>query len=90
VLHVHADHDGNLVHVDEQHGSHGTVSATDPVRLAGVAPLGLKAAPVLQSAIPILSAPLRRVAPSRTAFVTVSGRDPPGSLRSRAPPLPLL
>ncbi len=50
--HHHADHDGNLVHVDEAHGSHGSVRALDVIRAPAVEPTTLPVAIVQAIAAP--------------------------------------
>jgi len=90
VPHHHADHDGQRVHVDEAHGSHGIVTATDSERLPGVVSLAIPATPVLTAALPDLESPLPRVVALVESALWSAGHDPPHARGSRAPPLLLL
>lgn len=90
VAHHHADHDGNLVHMDEAHGTHGTARAPDAFRPPGVVPVEIQAAEILQPGSPDLAPPPLRVTPTTLGSITPFGHDPPGALGSRAPPLPSL
>lgn len=85
--HHHADHDGRLVHLDEAHGSHGTVQALDVLRAPVVGPTTLPVAIVHAIAVPALQLSGVQIAPLATDTWPLFGHDPPGALGSRAPPL---
>jgi len=87
VPHHHADHGGQQVHVDEAHGSHGTVAASDSERLPGVVSLAVPATPVLHAALPDLESPLVRIVAPVESALWPAGHDPPHARGSRAPPL---
>ena len=87
VPHHHADHGGQQVHVDEAHGSHGTVAATDTERLPGVVSRAVPATPILSAVLPDLEGPLARVLPPVESTRSPVGHDPPHARGSRAPPL---
>lgn len=85
VPHPHADHDGDVAHVEASHGSHHLIGAAHDPRL----PTGT--APVLAAAVragPVTAPPgsigIRRASPDTR--VRPHGRDPPSTTRPRAPP----
>jgi len=85
--HHHADHHGDLRHVDEAHGSHGTGSSVESDRLPAGGRLGLPIAAILTVAPPSFVAPIRRVPTVERTIPSHLGHDPPHARGSRAPPL---
>lgn len=85
--HHDADHGGEVRHVDEAHGSHGTLVAKDVERLPGVGALPVPASLILHAELPDLKGQLIRVVPQVESALWPAGHDPPGALGSRAPPL---
>lgn len=87
VPHHHADHDGRVLHLDEAHGSHGTVQALDVLRAPAVGPTTVPVAITQSTAVPALQLSAVHVISVAIDPRPLFGLDPPGALGSRAPPL---
>lgn len=87
VPHAHADHDGRLAHVDEEHGPHGSLVIPEaeqrPASVQSSVPAGEVL--VLRLGDSLAATQCAATAPDRT--VLPAGHDPPRFNGSRAPPL---
>lgn len=86
--HHHADHDGQQVHVDEAHGSHGgAVWAEESERLPAGGRLVLPLPLILAVALPTFDDQGVRVLTLEQAPTRHPGRGPPRAHSPRAPPV---
>jgi hypothetical protein len=87
VPHAHADHDGRLAHVDEEHGPHGAVAAPDADRRPASVQSTIPAGEVLVLRVDGGLAITRWGSSPAGRTVRPAGHDPPRLNGSRAPPL---
>ncbi len=86
VPHAHADHDGRLAHIDEEHGPHGGVAAPEADRRPASVQTTVPAGEVLVLRDGGLA--ITRWIPTPAGrTVRPAGHDPPCLNGSRAPPL---
>ncbi len=84
--HHHADHDGNLVHLDEEHGSHDVLTRSTDVRVPAAIPFELATGLLVTQRSPGFAAPVARMAARPSPVMRPVGPDPPALLGARAPP----
>lgn len=90
VSHAHADHDGRVAHVDEEHGSHGSLVIPDAEQRPASVQTSIPAGEVLVLRFDRCLAVARCLATTTDRTVHPAGHDPPRFNGSRAPPLPSL
>jgi len=84
--HHHADHDGHLVHLDEQHGSHGALTGTTDAGMPTIVAHVLPTASLVRARVPEFDAPAARMSRPPSQVSRPIGPDPPDLLGARAPP----
>ena len=85
--HAHADHDGRLAHIDEEHGPHGAMAAPDADRRPASVQTTIPAGEVLVLRGDGRLAVARWGPTLADRTVRPAGHDPPRLNGSRAPPL---
>lgn len=85
--HAHADHDGRLAHIDEEHGPHGAVAAPEADRRPASVQTTIPAGEVLELRVDSHLVVTRCVLTPGDRTVHPAGHDPPRRNGSRAPPL---
>lgn len=87
VPHAHADHDGRLAHVDEEHGPHGSLAVPDTDQRPASVQSTIPAGEVLVLRLDGCLAVTPRIAAFADQMAHPGGHDPPRLNGSRAPPL---
>ena len=86
--HHHDDHDGTLLHLEEDHGSHGETVAPAADRLPAAGLSAVTAAPEQATTLPDLVGPAIHPTAEPDNDVRATGHDPPNARGPRGPPLP--
>lgn len=87
VPHAHADHDGRLAHVDEEHGPHGSLVIPEAEQRPASVQSSIPVGEVLVLRLDGCLAVAQCLAASTDRTVHPAGHDPPRFNGPRAPPL---